>query len=97
MAIIGIVLNSIDLKRYKVFSMICYLAMGWAVIIKVKMLFDLIGLTAFILLVAGGVIYSLGALLYGIGKKYKWIHSVFHMCILVASILHFLCILIYIV
>ena len=96
-AALGITLNSIDIKYFKKFSMICYLVMGWAVIIKVKMLFDLIGLTAFILLVAGGVIYSLGAVLYGLGKKHKWIHSIFHMCILVASILHFLCILIYIV
>lgn len=97
MAALGITLNSIDIKYFKKFSMICYLVMGWAVIIKVKMLFDLIGLTAFVLLVAGGVIYSLGAILYGLGKKHKWIHSIFHMCILVASILHFLCILIYIV
>ena len=32
-AILGIILNAIDLKRYKVFSMICYLAMGWCIIV----------------------------------------------------------------
>ena len=96
-AIIGITLNSIDIKYFKKFSMICYLAMGWAVIIKVKMLFDLLGLPGFILLVAGGVIYSIGAILYGVGKKRKWMHSIFHMCILLASVLHFLCILLYVI
>ena len=96
-AALGITLNSIDIKYFKKFSMICYLVMGWAAIIKVKLLFDLLGLFGFILLVAGGIIYSVGAVLYGVGKKHKWMHSIFHMCILVASILHFLCILIYLI
>ena len=96
MAIIGITLNSIDIKYFKKFSMICYLVMGWAVIIKVKLLYSLLGLPGFILLALGGIIYTVGALIYGIGKKYKWLHSIFHLCILVASILHLLCILLYI-
>lgn len=96
-AILGITLNSIDIKYFKKFSMICYLVMGWAVVIKVKMLYELIGLPAFILLVSGGVIYTIGAILYGVGKKHKWMHSIFHMCILIASILHFLCILLYVI
>ena len=96
-AALGITLNSIDIKYFKKFSMICYLVMGWAAIIKVKLLFDLLGLPGFILLVAGGIIYSVGAILYGVGKKYKWMHSIFHMFILVASILHFLCILLYVI
>ena len=96
-AIVGIVLNSIDIKYFKKFSMICYLVMGWAVVIKIKMLFNAIELVGFILLLLGGIIYSVGAILYGIGKKYKLMHSIFHMCILIASILHFLCILIYVI
>ena len=42
MAIIGIILNSIDIKKYKVFSMICYLVMGWCIIFKVNLLPSLI-------------------------------------------------------
>ena len=95
-AIIGITLNAIDIKSYKKFSMICYLAMGWAVIIKVHWLPKLLGIPGFVLLVIGGLIYTLGAILYGIGKKHKWMHSVFHMCIFVASLLHFLCIILYV-
>ena len=96
-AILGITLNSIDIKYFKKFSMICYLVMGWAVVIKVKWLYELLGTPGFILLVSGGIIYTLGAVLYGVGKKHKWMHSIFHMCILLASILHFLCILLYVV
>ena len=95
-AIIGVVLNSIDLKRYKVFSMICYLAMGWCIIIKINLLPQLLGLTGFILLLAGGVVYTIGAVFYGVGKKHKYIHSVFHLCIFFANLLHFLCILLYV-
>lgn len=97
MAILGIVLNSIDLKKYKIFSMICYIAMGWCIIIKANLLPELLGICGFALLVAGGIIYTIGAVLYGIGKKCKYIHSIFHICICIGSLLHFLCILLYVV
>ncbi len=95
-AILGIVLNSIDIKRYKVFSMICYLLMGWCIIFKVNELPQLLTTNGFILLVAGGVTYTIGAILYGVGKKHKYFHSIFHLFILLGSILQFLCILLYV-
>ena len=69
MAILGIVLNAIDLKKYKKFSMICYLGMGWAIIFKASLLPVLLPLEALVLLVAGGIAYTVGAILYGLGKK----------------------------
>ena len=96
MAIIGIILNAIDLKKYKVFSMICYLGMGWAIIFKASLLPVLLQKNALILLVAGGIAYTIGAILYGLGRKHKWMHSIFHLFILLGSILHFFCILIYV-
>ena len=97
MAVLGIVLNAIDLKRYKIFSMICYLVMGWCIIVKINILPELLGKAGFLLLVLGGVIYTIGAILYGIGKKKKYMHSIFHLCIFFASLLHFLCIVLYVV
>jgi len=96
MAIIGIVLNSIDLKHYKKFSMICYLAMGWCIIAKAPLLPSLLGTAGVTLLVAGGVVYTIGAILYGVGKKHKYMHSIFHLFICAGSLLHFLCILLYV-
>lgn len=96
MAILGIILNAIDLKKYKVFSMICYLGMGWAIIFKANLLPLLLPLPGLVLLVAGGIAYTLGAILYGLGKKHKWMHSIFHLFILLGSLLHFFCILLYV-
>ena len=96
-AILGITLNSIDLKRFKIFSMICYLVMGWCIIVKVNILPDLLTIPGFVLLVSGGVVYTIGAVLYGVGKKKKYMHSIFHICIVLASLLQFLCILLYVV
>lgn len=95
-AILGIVLNSIDLKKYKKFSMICYLIMGWCIVFKINILPELITWNGFALLLAGGIVYTIGAILYGIGKKVKYMHSVFHFCILIASVLQFFCILLYV-
>lgn len=96
-AALGITLNAIDLKRYKIFSMICYLVMGWCIIIKINILPKLLGINGVILLVAGGIVYTIGAICYGLGKKHKYIHSVFHLCIFFANLLHFLCVLLYVI
>lgn len=97
MAIIGIVLNSIDLKHFKVFSMICYLVMGWCILIKIGAVYNKLGIVGFSLLLGGGIVYTIGAILYGIGKKKKYMHSIFHLCICIASLLQFLCILLYVI
>ena len=95
-AILGIILNSIDIKKFKKFSMICYLVMGWCIIFKVSILPLALETAGFILLLVGGIAYTVGAVLYGLGKKHKYIHSIFHLFILLGSILHFLCILIFV-
>ncbi len=96
LAIIGIVLNSIDLKKFKAFSMICYLLMGWCIIFRVDLLIKSVDTAGIILLVAGGIAYTVGAILYGVGKKHKYFHSIFHLFILLGSFLQFFCILLYV-
>ena len=96
MAILGIVLNSIDIKKYKVFSMICYLVMGWCIVFKIGLLPSLIGVGGFVLLLLGGLSYTIGAIIYGLGKKHKYMHSVFHLFILLGSLLQFFTILLYV-
>jgi len=70
-AILGIVLNSIDLKKYKTFSIICYLAMGWFAVFTGPAIFNILGLVTCLWLMAGGIAYTIGAALYIIGKQMK--------------------------
>ena len=90
--VVGIVLNAIDLEKFKALSMVCYLAMGWSIIFQIKALMMAVGSGGIRLLVAGGIVYSVGAIIYGIGSKVKYMHSVWHFFVLGGSILHFLCI-----
>ena len=94
--ILGVVLNSIDLERYKVFSMICYIAMGWCIIFRITILPELLGIPGVVLLAAGGVAYTVGTIFYGLGRKVKYFHSIFHLFIVLGSILQFLCIILYV-
>ena len=77
--------------------MICYLGMGWCIIFKINWVIEKLGVTGFSLLLLGGIIYTIGAIIYGLGKKKKYMHSIFHLCICTASLLHFLCILLYVI
>ena len=95
MAIIATVLTAIDLKQYRVFSMICYIGMGWAIIPFAKVVMQVLTKPGFYLLLAGGIAYTLGAVLYGIGSKKKWMHSVFHIFVDIGSLLQFLCVAMY--
>lgn len=97
MAILGITLNAIDIKKYRIFSMLAYLGMGWCVIFTANLLPKLLGMPGLILLLLGGILYTIGAIFYGFGKKKKYIHSVFHLFILLGSILQFFTILLYVV
>jgi len=96
LAVLGIILNSIDLKKFNIFSMICYLAMGWCIIVRITVLIELVGMTAFGMLLSGGISYTIGAVCYGLTKK-KWMHSVFHIFCVIGSILHFFFILFYVI
>ncbi len=97
-AIIGITFNAINMywEAVKIVSMILYLAMGWCVIFTLKPLLDAIGIAGFIWLIAGGIAYTIGAIIYGMGKKKKWMHSIWHLFVLLGSILQFVCIFFYV-
>ena len=88
-AALGIVLNAVNMKKFKVFSMICYLGMGWSVVFAVKPLLEKLDALSLILLLAGGVFYTVGAVLYGKGRTVRYMHSVWHLFVVAGSVLHF--------
>ena len=95
---LGITLNAIDLKKYHIFSLICYLVQGWCIILTGKAAISAIGTKGFLWLLAGGIAYSIGAILYAIaGKKnVRYMHSVFHIFVVIGSLLQFIAILFYV-
>ena len=87
LCILATTLTAIDLKRYNIFSMICYIGMGWAIIPLAALLFRILTPMGFWLLLAGGISYTLGAVLFAIHKK--WLHSIFHIFVVAGSVLQF--------
>jgi len=94
---LAVTLTAIDLKKYSKFSMICYIAMGWCIIFSAKPTFRALTLPGTMFLLIGGILYTVGAVLYGVGKKKKYIHSVFHVFVVLASLMHFFCIFFYVI
>lgn len=95
-SILGIVLNSIDIKKFQVFSMICYLGLGWCIIASFPVLTQILPAIAVWMLLLGGIAYTIGAVLYGLGSKIKYMHSVFHIFCVIGSLLQGLMILIFV-
>lgn len=96
-AALATVFTAIDLKKYEKLSMSCYLGMGWCIVMAAKPTFEAIELKGIIWLLAGGVSYTLGAVLYGLGKNHRYMHSVFHIFCVAGSVMHFICILNYVI
>ena len=93
---LAVTLTAIDLKKYSVFSMICYIGMGWAVIFFIPQTLQVLGSDGFGWLLSGGIVYTLGSILYGIGSKKPWFHSVFHIFVVLGSVLQMISILFYV-
>lgn len=95
---IGIVFNSININKYKIISFVMYIVAGWIIILEAKELLNVIGFNGFMFLLFGGISYSLGSILYGIAsKKSIWFHTVFHIFVLIGTILQFISIYLYVI
>ena len=96
LAALAIALTAVDLKKYNVFSMICYIAMGWGIVFFLPQAMEIMTKPGFFLLLSGGIAYTVGAILYGIGSKQRWFHSVFHIFVVLGSVLQAAAIILYV-
>ena len=96
-AIGGITLLCVDMKKYTSVSIVMYVIMGVALVVRANSFAGIIGETGMWLLIAGGAMYLLGLLFYGLGSKRKWMHSVFHVLCLIGSMIHCVCICRYVI
>ncbi len=94
-SILGIVLNATMMKKLpvKIFSYISYLGIGWCVVFIIFDLIEAISLSSFIFLLLGGLAYTSGMIFYALGRKKKWFHSIWHIFVLLGSILQFVSII----
>ncbi len=95
-AVTGITLNAVNLKRYSKVSVACYLIMGWMVLLAYGPMTETIPSAGISLLIWGGIVYSVGAILYAIGSKKRYFHSIFHFFVLGGTVLHFFSIYLYV-
>lgn len=91
-AIVGIIFSSISLRRFQKLSMICYIAMGWVILIAIKPLWQVIGTLPMVFLVIGGVLYTGGVLFYRM-KESRYMHSIWHLFVIAGSIFQYFSIL----
>lgn len=96
LALIGVVLEFINWKPFKKISLALYLGMGWLVIVAINPMLEHVATGGLVLLLAGGLFYSLGVIFY-VWDSLKYNHAIWHMFVLAGSVLHFFSILFYVI
>jgi hemolysin III len=88
--IVGITLSAVNTDRFQIAEVICHLLNGWSILIGIKPLYERMGFAGILLLLLGGLAYTLGAILYGVGAKHRYVHSVFHFFCIAGTVLQWL-------
>lgn len=95
-AILGIVMNSIDLEKFRKPSVVCYVSMGWVVIIAIKPMLEHCSPLSLWFLLIGGVCYTGGIIFYALKSK-KYFHSIWHIFTVGGSVFHYFSILLMVI
>ena len=96
LSVIGTLKKLFYTGKYESISLILYLTMGWLIIFDINSLFNLIDFNAKLLIILGGVSYTFGTIFYAF-DKIKYFHSIWHLFVLVGSVLHYFVVLLYII
>lgn len=89
MTAVGVTFTAIDFRRYAVIAMGGYFVIGWSLLFSIKPVVAVFGKPFLIWLISGGTVYTLGMIFYALGIKKRYCHSIFHIFILMGSILQF--------
>ncbi len=90
-AVLGVVFKAIFANRFNVISTVGYLVMGWLIIVAIVPIFQALHLGGFILLVTGGVLYSVGTIFY-LWERLPFSHAIWHLFVLAGSACMFFCV-----
>ena len=96
LAVLGIVLEAVAKQRVRILSVVLYLGLGWLVAIAVKPLVQSVEPGGLVLLVAGGLAYSVGVVFYS-WKRLPYHHAVWHVFVMAGSLFHFFAVLFYVI
>lgn len=96
LAVLGVLFKVFTAGRFKLFATMIYLVMGWLIVTAIVPIFRSLPTGGIVLLIAGGLAYSLGTIFY-IFKKFRYFHFIWHLFVLAGSILHFFAILLYVI
>jgi hemolysin III len=88
--VLAVVFTSINVDKFQVIGVVCNLLLGWGSLLMLPVLISVLPPAGLLMLILGGATYSLGALWFGIGAKVKWMHSIFHFYVILASVFHFI-------
>jgi len=94
-AIVGVVLKLFFFGKYGILSTVMYIVMGWVIVIVIKPLTAVLPIEGVRWLFIGGILYTIGAVIYSINKL-KMNHAIFHVFVLLGSISHFIAIYFYV-
>jgi len=95
LALTGVILKLFFTGKYDLISTIMYVFMGWIIVFAIKPLINNLPLEGLLWLFAGGISYTIGAILYSIGRI-KFNHAIFHMLVLIGSFCHFMSVFFYV-
>ncbi|MFD1206136.1 hemolysin III family protein [Sporosarcina contaminans] len=94
LSIAGILFKAFFIHRYEFVSLIFYIVMGWLILFGIKPLYENLHMAGFILLVAGGVLYTVGAIFYA-WRKLPYNHAIWHLFVLAGSAAMYFSVLLY--
>lgn len=89
LTVTGITLTAISVDRFKVLQVVCNLLIGWSILMGFPSLVTTVGHTGILYMVLGGAAYTVGAVLYGLGSRKRYMHSVFHVFCMLGTFCHF--------
>ena len=96
LAALGAVFTAIDHNKYKKLSMVFYILMGWFIVLCFKQTIDVLTWDGVLWILFGGISYTIGAVLYGVGHKKPIFHTVFHVFVVIGTVLQAIGILLYV-
>lgn len=94
LCILGIVLNVVDVEKYKKISMLLYVIAGWTIALVSVPYLRAVGTNGFLLLILGGLLYTIGIFFYNM-KRIPYMHLIWHLFVIAGSVMHFFMVYMY--